>query len=252
MRKDENGYIVVETVGAFLLLVLLMLSILSLVNIVAVQARIHYALTQAAESMSMYSYVLDVTGLSEPMRNNAQKAGAVQGEINTFAQNIGQVMDGIQSLSFNDQVKDSGKAVVTQVQGWVNNTQEDPKQTVKYLINYALYKGTSIGFAELMRPLVGHYLSNGTQSGDEYLKSMRVIGGLDGLEFYNGFNLANPVKESTLLDGNGYLWLRVTYNIDYTFGALPLPWGGKEPKLEVTQTVVTKAWLGGSGKGYQG
>ena len=95
-------------------------------------------------------------------------------------------------------------------------------------------------------------MSNGTQSGDEYLKSMRVIGGLDGLEFYNGFNLANPVKESTLLDGNGYLWLRVTYNIDYTFGALPLPWGGNEPKLEVTQTVVTKAWLGGSGEGYQG
>ena len=156
MRKDKNGYIVVETVGAFLLLVLLMLSILSLVNIVAVQARIHYALTQAAESMSMYSYVLDVTGLSEPMRNNAWKAELVQGEIDTFARNIDQVMDGIQSLSFNDQVKDSGKAVVTQVQGWVNSTQENPKQTVQYLINYALHEGTNIGFAELMRPLVGH------------------------------------------------------------------------------------------------
>ena len=49
MKRDEGGYIVVETITSFLLFVLLNISILSLINIVTVQSRIHYAVTQAAE-----------------------------------------------------------------------------------------------------------------------------------------------------------------------------------------------------------
>ena len=45
MKRDENGYIVVETIGCFVLFVFLMTSILSLINIVTLQARVHYALT---------------------------------------------------------------------------------------------------------------------------------------------------------------------------------------------------------------
>lgn len=248
MERDERGYIVIETIGSFLLLVLLMLSILSLVNIVTVQARVHYALTQAAETVSMYSYALEVTGIADHAMANAAQAEAVQGEVDTMTQNVYDVLDGIQSLSF-DKVKDSGENVGVQIQGWIESTEEDPEQTIRYLLNYVLNKSSNAAYGALMRPLVGHYLSNGEQSGDEYLKSAQVVGGLEGLDFSNGFNIINPVKESTLLDSNGYLWLRVTYNIDYTFGALPLPW--TEPTLEITQTVVTKAWLDGFGEGYQ-
>ena len=64
MRKDENGYIVVETIGAFTLFVFFVASILALINIVALQARVHNAITQAAQTVSMYSYVLELTGVS--------------------------------------------------------------------------------------------------------------------------------------------------------------------------------------------
>lgn len=250
MWKDEHGYIVVETISSFLLLVLLMLSILSLVNIVTVQARVHYALTQAAETLSMYSYALDVTGIADHATANAGQAQAVQGEISTMREHIDQVLDGIQSLSF-DKVKDDGTKVGVQVHGWIDSTEENPKRTIRYLLNYALNKTANYVIAEeLVKPLVGHYLSNGNQSGDEYLEMVHVSGGLDGLDFSNGLNVTDPIKETTLLDDKGYLWLRVTYNIDYTFGALPLPWA--KPTLEVTQTVVTKAWLSGTGEGYQG
>lgn len=67
MRGDENGYIVVETITCFILFVFLNISILSLINIVTVQARVYYALTQAAEAVSMYTYVLDVTGVASHM-----------------------------------------------------------------------------------------------------------------------------------------------------------------------------------------
>jgi len=57
MKKDQHGYIVVETIGAFMLFVFFVASILMLINIVAVQARVHNAITQAAETVSMYSYI---------------------------------------------------------------------------------------------------------------------------------------------------------------------------------------------------
>ena len=42
----------------------------------------------------------------------------------------------------------------------------------------------------------------------------------------------------------------VQYVVEYSFGALILPFD--EPKLHITQEVMTKAWLGGEGKGYTG
>ena len=66
MKKDDNGYIVVETIFSFTLFVFLIISILSIINIVTVQARVHYAITQAAETISMYSYTLDAMGAGSP------------------------------------------------------------------------------------------------------------------------------------------------------------------------------------------
>ena len=57
MGKDERGYIVLETISAFLLFTLLVIAILIIISIVTVQARIHYAITQTCETVSMYSYL---------------------------------------------------------------------------------------------------------------------------------------------------------------------------------------------------
>ena len=59
IRKDERGYIALETIGSFVPLFLLISSILLLVDVAATQARVHYALTQTAEEMSIYSYLAE-------------------------------------------------------------------------------------------------------------------------------------------------------------------------------------------------
>ena len=74
MKRDQGGYIVVETIACFTLFVFLMMSILSLINIVTVQARVHYAITQAAETLSMYSYTLDAMGAAEKLMKSADRA----------------------------------------------------------------------------------------------------------------------------------------------------------------------------------
>ena len=218
-RDGEGGYIVVESITTFILFVLLMLSILTLVNIVTVQARMHYALTQSADTLSMYSYTLEVTGAASaamgvPRAGSKPSKGTIES-----------VIDGILSLQGDSGTFSRADYI------WV----DDPVSAVGLVLGHWM----DANFGEsLLRPLVGRYLSNGDQSGDEFLKSFNVEGGIGDLDFTG----------SKFLDSNGNVSLTVKYNIQYKFGALPLPF--PSPRLKVTQTVKTKAWLHGSGKGY--
>lgn len=251
MRRDENGYIVVETIGCFLLFVLLIISILSLINIVVVQARIHFALTQAAESISMYSYVLERTGVAGGIIASAGKADQVESEINTFKDNINGVIEGIQSID-PSQIGASGEAAVDQVGSWVDKTAADPQNTIQLMMNYSLQELGGKAFEELIRPLVGRYLSNGKISGNDYLRTFRVIDGLAGLDFYSfdAFDMgATSNQDSRLLTADADVRIVVRYDIDYSFGALMLPFG-ERPRLSISQEVRTKAWLNGRGEGY--
>ena len=248
MHRDEGGYIVVETIGSFLLFLFLILSILTLVNVVTLQARVHYALTQAAETLSMYSYVAEVTGAAPHLMNLDGEAGKVRIEADEFKTNINGVIDGIQSVSLGDTASAANAAAV-QVEGWVKDTLDDPKETIRLILDYGLDEARGALTEALIRPMVGRYLRNGAMSGDAYLKSVHVIGGLEGLKFYDFslFDFKNlGDNDSKILDKDGNIKITVRYEIDYTFGALPLPF----PKLGVTQIVKTKAWLNGSGKGY--
>ena len=132
-----GGYIVVETTCSFLLFVLLIFSILSIINIVTIQARVHYALTQTAETLSLYSYVLERTGLAEHMLNSAAKAEDMQGELDQMKASINGVIDGLEQLE-PSQVGTHGKAAVEQGKTWVQKTTTGPKAVLQDVLNYAL------------------------------------------------------------------------------------------------------------------
>jgi len=223
MTKDNNGYIVVETVGTFIPFLLLIISILSLVNIVTLQARVHNALTQAANNISVYSYVLHATGMADDLMTLDGKARVTGDCINS-------VIEGIESLS-------KGSVTGTNTGNLLNNVSEaasDPVTVIQNFTNYGINKLRNTAGEQLVRPLVGRYLANGVMSGDEYLSAVRVI----------NFDFSDCV----IVDRNGDVKLTVDYEIEYTFGALRIPFG---PVLRVTQTAITKAWLGGSGEGYK-
>ena len=224
VQKDENGYIVVETVGTFIPFLLLVISILSLVNIVTLQARVHNALTQAALTLSMYSYVLHATGAADGMMSMDSKASATGDSINS-------VLNGIESLSRGNGLGSSGG---NRALSGAEAAIADPKALISNFANYGINELRSAATEQLVRPLVGRYLANGDLSGEEYLSSVRVV----------DFDFSDCI----IIDRNGNVKLTVDYEIEYRFGALRLPFG---PTLKVTQTAVTKAWLGGSGEGYR-
>jgi len=248
---DDDGYIVVETVGTFVPFVLLIVSILSLVNIVALQARVHYALTQAANTLSMYSYTLEVLDMANSLTSLANKADNVSRGMNDMRTDINAVLAGIDSFSDISGALSSGEDAAERAYGWAEQAVGNPKEALQYLMNYGINELRNQAFAELVRPLVGRYLSNGEATGDEYLIKGNVLNkrtggaGLAALEFYQVSN--SGLGNSVLIDSNGNVKLTVEYEIEYTFGGLRLPFS---PTLKVTQAVITKAWLNGSGKGY--
>ena len=69
MKKDEKGYIVVETVGIFIPFTLLLLAVVMLINVVTLQSKVQHALTNTAKTISIMTYLTTkpenaVSGLS--------------------------------------------------------------------------------------------------------------------------------------------------------------------------------------------
>jgi hypothetical protein len=101
LKHDNNGHIVVETIGTFIPLVLLVISILSLVNIVAVQARVHYALTQSAKALSIYTYTLKTTEnrSNQTVNDDLSSVAGGIGNIKSTITNIDRSLSTISSLT---------------------------------------------------------------------------------------------------------------------------------------------------------
>lgn len=239
MKKDERGYIVIEASFSFVLFILTIMSILMLVNITTVQARVHYALTQTANTISVYSYLLDVTGAAGISKQIHAKHSTVVKGADEMKADIRKVLNGLDLLA--------AKSAVTRAQSWAGAAAEDPGGALQLIVNAGLGEGKNALTEQLVRPLVEYYLKNGDLKGKKYLELSNVIGDLD---FYSAdlLNIASSGQnDSVIIDENGDIKLTVNYKIRYQFGFLPLPF----KELEVSQTVKTKAWLQGSGEGYE-
>ncbi|MCL2099832.1 MAG: hypothetical protein FWH24_05295, partial [Oscillospiraceae bacterium] len=162
--------------------------------------------------------------------------------IDELKSNINGVFDGISSLSAESigssvsGAAESGTELFSDPAGFFNLLLAD---TIDHL--FADY---------VIRPMVGRYLTNGDITGDRYLKSVNVTDGLDGLKFH-GFDYldlaAASEMNSSFIDKDGDITLTVRYDVAYSFLILPLPFA----ELSITQSVKTKAWLGGKGERYQ-
>lgn len=250
MCHKEDGYIVVETVMCFMLFVLLMASILSLISIVTVQARINFALTQTAETISMYGYVLEAAGAAEHVENIDKNAAEAQGEIDKFNENFEGILRAIQSLDINE-IGSRGQALADQGESLAN----DPERVIHMLLSYGMDTVMGLGLQEVARAMMERYLANGALGGSAYLRSPGVFSSkpdpvMDGVRDLVFFvaDLSGG-NDSTFLSSEGDVKLVVEYNMNYVFGVLPLPFRNG---LNFHQEVATKMWLGGSGDGYKG
>ena len=249
MREDEKGYIVVETLIAFTLYLLAMLSILSLVNISVVQSRVHYAITEACESISMYSYVFQATGQAKHITGLSGKAAVAEANAGEVVSNLNKIIDSGRNMD-----REGLGSGISGVYTAASNIR--PKDILAAMVQNL----QDALFAQCMDALTRHYLDNAyntdgsvAQSGDQYLKANNVMdtvtfNGQYGVGF-NNYNISLSLGEggSQFLDKNGDITVSISYEIDYRFGGLKLPF----TTLKIRQVIKTKAWLNGDGDGYK-
>jgi len=225
MKKDENGWIVVETIGTLIPFVLICISIITMINITAVQQRVHYAITQTALELSMYSYVVHALGLSEPIMNWNETAANTQGQIDS-------VINDVNSIRLFDDLETVTGAIGSLMQTG-GDALNDPMETISNLLSYGLNRAYSHVVQEVViRPMVNRHLErrSGDFSADDYLRTFNVAD-------RNGTLL--DLSNSVILNSNGDVIIVAEYSIDFTFGIIPVP------PLTFRQTAKTRAWIGG-------
>jgi hypothetical protein len=168
--------------------------------------------------------------------------------VNDIKININGIARGIHDLSPED-IGEHGIATIESGGNLLSDLFSDPSGLVSLLLDDA----KNAAFAEfVIQPLVGRYLKNGTMTGDQYLKSMGVVNGIKGLQFY-GFDYFNlnvtSDMNSSLIDRYGNISIIARYDVAYTFWGLRMPFADPT-KLSITQNAQTKAWIGGKGERY--
>jgi len=232
MRKDERGYIVIETLGSFILFTLLVVSILSMINITTVQMRVHYALTQTATELSMYSYIIHAIGLSDAAKQLNVDGAEGKELIDSILNDASTISSGITATDFHKNL-DVVIDAIGSLTGTLSDVAQNPKETFNAILLYGLSELKDTVMQELIiRSMISKYLSNGTMDAATYLKSYNVVERSGRLL---------DISDSVYIDSVGDIIIVASYEIDYVFGALPLPF----TTIKVRQTAKTKAWLGG-------
>lgn len=267
--SNENGMLTVEAVMTLIPFILLVMGIISLTNIFAVHNRIQYAITNAANQISGYTYIYQAFGIrkgDQAYNADRQKGSeALLTAKDDLVNLIGAFDDAsgsVEALLNETDVTEIGgdiSAVSGKVANLKNAGQESAK-SIKYLVNNPkeilsgiIYIATGSledwlksiivsGWAEYMtKSFLDSSDSKGAgemgigMTADEYLRFYNVVDGENGLDF----SKSTMFTDSKLSD----IDIVVSYKIDLYFLRLFL----MDSKIEVVQRVKRQGWLDGDG-----
>lgn len=246
MRKDtENGAIVVEATISLSVFIFVIFTILSVVNLCSIQAKMGTALDTAAKEISQYSYLYFKFGLNKAEQDAAaagQKSGAtvdqiadgVSGFINAFksgdpSTTIGQGYESLESVKdgIDDIVSDPKNFALGLAKGALSELITDAKGEGARLLAKAFMKKNLIAYEG--------------DTPEDFLKRYRVVGGMNGLDF---------TGSQLMLQGNSVVRLVVTYkvkvidllgiDVEFTFRQYGITdgWGCEDNRITESKTAA--------------
>ncbi len=234
MRKDQNGYLVIETLGTFIPLVLIMVTILSFINLMSLRSQVHYAITQTASELSMYSYVLKPLGLLNDLQAIDKAAEEGEGIIDDTVDYVSSVSAGITGVVDSgtlDDVSSSIESVINGLTGLSSTATSainDPMEYISPILNFGINTEKNELVGSLITPFLEKHLKNGDIDADTALRNYGVVDGIDGIS----------LSGSSFIDQYGDITIVATYDVEYDIGWISLG------TLTITQTAKTRAWIG--------
>lgn len=213
-RNNEKGAIVVEATLSFTTFLFAIVIILSIVNMSLAQARIGCALNSAAKDISQYSYIYTLTGLNAKQKAVSQKADNTRKDIDEIFEGTNDLLKGVSSMNEGDSLAKDDTSTKDSIFAFLKNT--------------AAEAGKSFVLDKLVKVLLPSKLKSETQKDpDQYLKTLGVKNGVDGLDFGESVFCVN---------GTGKIILVANYKI-HVMELL-----GQDIDFDITQCAVTEAW----------
>lgn len=214
MRKEnENGAIVVEATISLSVFIFVIFTILSIVNICYIQAKMSTALDTAAREISQYSY-LYFKGEFDKKVGSMMAAGTDAGaKVDTIAKGVGDFIDAFKKGDMSNTIN-QGKESYDSIKGSIDEIVKDPKAfalgVAKGGLAALIGDGQNAATRELAKAFLKKHLSDFEGDTPEaFLKRYRVVDGESGLNFnstYIKFATANG-------EGVGRIKLVLTYKV---------------------------------------
>ena len=233
MRKDRQlGAIVVEATISLTTFIFAIFTILSIVNICYVQAKVSVALNAAAKEISQYSYLyfaLGVDGMEQKFTQGTADSKKLAEDtidgVGTFMSSLSGAAASAKTGDFENMVgqiqggTDNVKSLVNQ---YADGLKNDPKGFILGMGKMAASELSQEAKTVLAKVLARAFMeknlmSDPSDSADEFLKRYHVVGGMDGLDFNYTTFLAYGESDDIQLVVTYEVEVLKLLNIDYKF-----------------------------------
>ncbi len=253
---DESGSVTVEATISLSAFMFAIVTILTIVNICVVQAKISIAINATAKELSHYSYLYSLTGLPEGQAKLAKAGKETESDINGVLSDVNTVFTEIQNIgkAERDEAEDI-TGMLSGIKGSFDNISEAGGSLKEQLEELAKDpKGVAMGLAKIaatdgwnlaMSRLVAAPLSKGlckknlvAEDGgnvEAYLKHLGVVPAANG-SYYDGLDFS---KSSLFPDGSNEIRVTVSYDVK-VIALLPIDFS-----FHFMQSAVTQGWLYG-------
>lgn len=258
--KDENGMVTVEATISLSSFMFAIVTILSVVNICIVQARMSYALNTTAREISQYSYLYSLTGLNDSHSQVAQAGEAgtqditkILADVNTVyneIENLGNT--GNQSIDNIDDILSAWDSAVGSaenieaaggsIKATIEDIAKDPKNLLFGIAKMAASETFDLAKSRLIaEPLAKamikkHLVSTKDGDVDQYLKALGVAPSGTG-SYFESLDFSNSLL---FPEGSSIIMISVSYQVKI-IPLLPI-----DLTFDFTQTATTHGWLSGS------
>lgn len=245
---EQRGSASIEATISLVVFVFVIMAIYMVSSFCLVQAKVSYAISTTAKEMSQYSYFYHMVGLdgvrdglSEESEMAISVFDAFNSAINTGSNEVKEISEGSEEYFeefLSGEKTDDLNELYAQISsassalsGAIDNPLDFAKSLASLAGNEAWNGASQVVASTLAKGMAERHFETNTMTADEYLESMGVVNGYDGLNF----------NTSTLFqDGGDKIEITVVYRLSLE-NIIPT----MDREVVIRQTAVTDGWLGG-------
>ena len=266
MRKEnERGAIVVEATLSLTAFVFAIFTILTLVNVYYIQAKMSVALNSAAKEISQYSYLYYALGINEYDATLSEGTEDSKKTAEDTIDGVGAVLDSLSgaqnSVSTGDfdqlvaDIEAGATSVDSLVTMYADKLADDPKG---FILGMGKMAGSEL--KEEVKVILGQVLaktfmqknlkSHQDDNPDSFLQRYRVVDGMAGLDFdytaLMAYGTSNQIQLVVTYDVSVIKLLNIDYTFTFRQCAKTTAWGNGisliNPSQNDTSSATSTVW----------